>query len=57
MPVTAWNPNFPALAVVLADQLKRVGINVKVRQLEAGVYIDDTAAHDARTNTAKFYIV
>jgi peptide/nickel transport system substrate-binding protein len=40
--VTAFNQYFPALAVVVADQLKRVGINVTIRQLETGVFVTET---------------
>src|SRR5262249_14225629 len=45
-PVTAWNQSFPALAVVVADQLKAIGVNAKIRQLESGVYIKETAAYN-----------
>ncbi len=40
--VTAFNQFFPGLAVVVADQLSRVGINVNIRQLETGVFITET---------------
>ncbi len=42
--VTAFNQYFPPLAVVVADQLKRVGINVNIRQLETGVFVTETSA-------------
>ena len=42
--VTAFNQYFPSLAVVVADQLKKIGINVKIRQLETGVFIKETSA-------------
>ncbi|MBX3069121.1 MAG: hypothetical protein KF883_01335 [Thermomicrobiales bacterium] len=41
--VTAFNQFFPGLAVVVADQLSRVGINVNIRQLETGVFITETS--------------
>ncbi|HEY7030427.1 MAG TPA: ABC transporter substrate-binding protein [Thermomicrobiales bacterium] len=41
--VTAFNQYFPPLAVVIADQLKRVGLNVKIRQLETGVFVKETS--------------
>ncbi|MEA2598810.1 MAG: peptide/nickel transport system substrate-binding protein, partial [Thermomicrobiales bacterium] len=41
--VTAFNQYFPPLAVVIADQLKRIGINVKIRQLETGVFVTETS--------------
>jgi peptide/nickel transport system substrate-binding protein len=41
--VTAFNQYFPGLAVVVADQLKRIGIEVKIRQLETGVFITETS--------------
>jgi peptide/nickel transport system substrate-binding protein len=41
--VTAFNQYFPPLAVVVADQLKRIGIDVKIRQLETGVFVTETS--------------
>jgi len=41
--VTAFNQNFPGLAVVFAEQMKRVGLAVKIRQVEQGVFIKEVA--------------
>ncbi len=41
--VTAFNQFFPAMAVVIADQLKEVGLAVSIRQLETGVYSDEAS--------------
>lgn len=42
--VTSFNSNFPGLAVVFADQLKRIGMNPKIRQVEQGVFIKEAQA-------------
>lgn len=42
--ITAFNTNFPGLAVVFADQMKRIGLNVKVRQVEQGVFTQEVGA-------------
>ena len=41
--VTAFNQNFPGLAVVFADQMKRIGLAAKIRQVEQGVFIKEVA--------------
>ncbi|HEX2501843.1 MAG TPA: ABC transporter substrate-binding protein [Methylomirabilota bacterium] len=41
--VTPFNQNFPGLAVVFADQLKRIGLNVTIRQVEQGVFLKEVA--------------
>ena len=41
--VTPFNQNFPGLAVVFADQLKRIGLSVKIRQVEQGVFLKEVA--------------
>lgn len=41
--VTAFNQFFPAMAVVMADQLKEVGLEVGIRQLETGVYSNEAS--------------
>jgi peptide/nickel transport system substrate-binding protein len=41
--VTAFNQNFPGLAVVFAEQMKRIGLVVKIRQVEQGVFIKEVA--------------
>ena len=41
--VTPFNQNFPGLAVVFADQLKRIGLNAKIRQVEQGVFLKEVA--------------
>ncbi|HEX5502299.1 MAG TPA: ABC transporter substrate-binding protein [Thermomicrobiales bacterium] len=44
--VTPFNNNFVPLAVVVADQLKKVGLNAKIRQVEQGVYIKEQKANN-----------
>jgi peptide/nickel transport system substrate-binding protein len=39
--VTPFNQNFPGLAVVFADQLKRIGLNATIRQVEQGVFLKE----------------
>ncbi|HEV8676951.1 MAG TPA: ABC transporter substrate-binding protein [Methylomirabilota bacterium] len=41
--VTPFNQNFPGLAVVFAEQMKRIGLAVKIRQVEQGVFIKEVA--------------
>ena len=41
--VTAFNQNFPGLAVVFAEQMKRIGLVVKIRQVEQGVFLKEVA--------------
>jgi peptide/nickel transport system substrate-binding protein len=41
--VTAFNQNFPGLAVVFAEQMKQIGLAVKIRQVEQGVFLKEVA--------------
>ncbi len=41
--VTAFNQNFPGLAVVFAEQMKAVGLAVRIRQVEQGVFLKEVA--------------
>jgi len=41
--VTAFNQNFPGLAVVFAEQMKQIGLGVKIRQVEQGVFLKEVA--------------
>jgi peptide/nickel transport system substrate-binding protein len=41
--VTAFNQNFPGLAVVFAEQMKKIGLAVKIRQVEQGVFLKEVA--------------
>ncbi len=42
--VTAFNQNFAGLAVVFKDQMAKIGLNVKIRTVEQGVFINDASA-------------
>jgi peptide/nickel transport system substrate-binding protein len=41
--MTAFNQNFAGLAVVFKDQMAKIGINVKIRTVEQGVFIKEAA--------------
>jgi peptide/nickel transport system substrate-binding protein len=41
--VTPFNQNFPGLAVVFAEQMKQIGLAVKIRQVEQGVFLKEVA--------------
>ncbi len=41
--MTAFNQNFAGLAVVFKDQMAKIGINVKIRTVEQGVFIKEGA--------------
>ncbi len=41
--VTPFNQNFPGLAVVFAEQMKKIGLVVKIRQVEQGVFLKEVA--------------
>jgi peptide/nickel transport system substrate-binding protein len=41
--VTPFNQNFPGLAVVFAEQLKKIGLAAKIRQVEQGVFLKEVA--------------
>jgi len=42
--MTAFNQNFAGLAVVFKDQMAKIGINVKIRTVEQGVFIKEGSA-------------
>ena len=42
--VTAFNQNFAGLAVVFKDQMAKIGVNVKIRTVEQGVFINDASS-------------
>lgn len=39
--IAPWNDYYIPCAIVVADQLKRIGMNIKVRQIETGVFDKD----------------